>query len=306
MSVLYRSSTGETINVGPYVIRAEPGLQLPEPVNELDSLVGISLTRTTIAASDLKFKYVTQNTTTLGFEVSGIPISNTFTIATMPDATSVLPGTVINVPRSEFTTSTSATVPGMAEDGIYLKASDGKWIPAWPQIFAAEGGYKASPLETYSTSSTSKVRATLPSGEPIIPKELYSYVGFRLRTRIRWGTTGTVGGAVQMYGYWGNAGTYTNNPIVAWGNQIALGATNRQASIDNLSIIRKYVSSSDNVLYLDRLPANTTATITTDDGLSDSTNKLDFSANAQFQIAWAPASASLTTGALYGYELWIG
>lgn len=251
-------------------------------------------------------RLVRQNSTTLGLEVNGSSISNAYTLATMPDATAVAAGTIISIPRSQFTTSTAATVPGMPEDGIYLKASDGKWIPAWPQIFAAEGGYKASPIETYSTSSASKVRATLPSGEPIIPKELYSYVGFRLRTRIRWGTTGTVGGAVQMYGYWGNAGTYTNNPVVAWGNQIASGATNRQASIDNLSIIRRYVSAADNVLYLDRLPPNTTATITTDDGLSDSTNKLDFSANAQFQIAWAPASASLTTGALYGYELWIG
>lgn len=50
---------------------------------------------------------VSRNPTTLGLEIGGVSISNTYTIAEMPDATAVEAGTVINIPRSEFTTSTA-------------------------------------------------------------------------------------------------------------------------------------------------------------------------------------------------------
>ncbi len=235
----------------------------------------------------------------------GNPITYSYTLATMPDASSVAVGTIINIPRSEFTTSTAQTVPGMPEDGIYLKATDGVWKPAWFQLFASEKGSKASPLETYSTSAASKVRATLPSGEPIIPWEIHGFVGFKTRMIIEWGTTGTVGAGVQMFGYLGSQGTYTNNPVIAWGSQIASGATNRQVCVDNYGRVQSYASAASNVFTLERLPHNTTGTITSDDGISDTNNKLDFAADAQMQIAWSPGAAA-TTGALYGYELWIG
>lgn len=54
MAVTYKSSTGETINVGSYVVTVEPGLQLTQAVEELDALVGISLTRTNTSATELK------------------------------------------------------------------------------------------------------------------------------------------------------------------------------------------------------------------------------------------------------------
>lgn len=56
MSVIYKSSTGETVNVGSYVITVNPGLELAESVNELDVLVGVSLTRTNTSAAELKSK----------------------------------------------------------------------------------------------------------------------------------------------------------------------------------------------------------------------------------------------------------
>lgn len=54
MAVTYKSSTGETINVGSYVVTVEPGLQLTQAIEELDALVGISLTRTNTSATELK------------------------------------------------------------------------------------------------------------------------------------------------------------------------------------------------------------------------------------------------------------
>lgn len=54
MAVIYKSSTGETINVGSYVITVDPGLQCSEAIDELDILVGVSLTRTNTTANELK------------------------------------------------------------------------------------------------------------------------------------------------------------------------------------------------------------------------------------------------------------
>lgn len=53
MSVTYKSSTGATVNVGSYSVGVTPGLQLDAAVDELDKLVGVSLTRTNTAALDL-------------------------------------------------------------------------------------------------------------------------------------------------------------------------------------------------------------------------------------------------------------
>lgn len=53
MSVTYTSSTGVTVNVGSYSVGVNPGLQLDSAVDELDKLVGVSLTRTNTAALDL-------------------------------------------------------------------------------------------------------------------------------------------------------------------------------------------------------------------------------------------------------------
>lgn len=53
MSVTYTSSTGVTVNVGSYSVGVTPGLQLDTAVDELDKLVGVSLTRTNTTALDL-------------------------------------------------------------------------------------------------------------------------------------------------------------------------------------------------------------------------------------------------------------
>ena len=41
MAVTYKSSTGETINVGSYVVTVEPGLQLTQAIEELARETGL-------------------------------------------------------------------------------------------------------------------------------------------------------------------------------------------------------------------------------------------------------------------------
>ena len=53
MSVIYTSTTGKAVVVNSYVVGVSPGLQLPEAVDELDSLIGVSLSRTYSSALSL-------------------------------------------------------------------------------------------------------------------------------------------------------------------------------------------------------------------------------------------------------------
>lgn len=53
MSVTYKSTTGSTVTVGSYIVSEDPGLQVERAIDELDKLVGISLSRTNTAALDL-------------------------------------------------------------------------------------------------------------------------------------------------------------------------------------------------------------------------------------------------------------
>lgn len=54
MSVTYTSTTGSAVNVGSYVVSVNPGLALAEAVDELDALVGVSLSRTNSSGLELK------------------------------------------------------------------------------------------------------------------------------------------------------------------------------------------------------------------------------------------------------------
>lgn len=53
MTVLYKSTTSAPVNAGSYTVTQNPGLELPKAVDELDALVGISLTRTYSSADSI-------------------------------------------------------------------------------------------------------------------------------------------------------------------------------------------------------------------------------------------------------------
>lgn len=243
---------------------------------------------------------VQQNPTTGALEAGGTAISNSRTIATIPDAASVAPGSIINLPRSEFTTSTAATVPGMAEDGIYLKSSDGVWIPAFSQVFSQAYGTKAAPLASLSTSSATKIEITLPSGNPIIPLEIYAYVGFNIQVEFLFGSLATLVDTTVMSARFGWSATYKDNCQVAW-QQISAGATNRSMYTVGRARILAYASAASNTVSLDRNANNVVSAGNT--GYVDTANTQDFTKDAYLSFSWEPTVATAATGCLYGYKM---
>lgn len=47
--VIYKSVTGRTVTIGTYIISTDPGIQLPEEVEELNALVPKELEKVTIS-----------------------------------------------------------------------------------------------------------------------------------------------------------------------------------------------------------------------------------------------------------------
>ena len=254
-------------------------------------------------------RLVRQNSTTLGLEVNGSSISNSYTLATLPDATAVEVGTIINIPRSEFTTSTAATVPGMPEDGIYLRASDGIWIPDGEQVFSEVWSTKASPLATVSTASATAVAVTLPSGMPIIPTELYAYVGFKCRIEFDWGCSAAAasGGGNIIARFGSDIVTRTNNPVIGFGHPIPASIANaRQSFTIGRARIMAYASAASNTMTLSRLVSNYSTLITADNGYSDYSNLLDFTEDAYLQFHYEPSGTGATDWTFFGYKFVIG
>lgn len=254
-------------------------------------------------------RLVRQNSTTHGLEVNGSSISSAYTLATMPDATAVAAGTIISIPRSQFTTSTSQTVPGMDEDGIYLKASDGIWIPAWEQVFSEVFSSKASPLVTISTSSASAVPMTLPSGFPKIPKEIYGHVGFKCRVEFDWGCAAAAasggGNVIARFGH--DLAVKGNNPVIGFGHPIPASIANaRQSYTVGRGKITSYTSSAANNWALSRLAPDYSTLITADNGYSDYQNLLNFANDAYLQFHWEPAGTGATDWTFFGYRFIIG
>lgn len=100
-----------------------------------------------------------------------------YSLATIPSASSVDLGGVINIPKSEFTNNT-----GMPAWGIYLRTDGTNWVSANPnQIFSMQDGSVASPLvSAWSPGSVNKTKMPLPGGSVAIPWQLM-HVGMRLR-----------------------------------------------------------------------------------------------------------------------------
>jgi len=250
-------------------------------------------------------RLVRQNSTTLGLEVNGSSISNSFTLATMPDASAVEVGTIINIPSSEFVTSSAAAIPGMPEYGIFLAASNDVWVPAFRQVFCQEWGTKASPLATMSTTSATKIEIALPNGNPIVPLEIYAKVGFNLEIGYMWGMTGSATDATVMSARFGWSATYKDNCQVAW-SQMAAAATNRQGWTVGRARITEYASAASNKVSVNRLQENNNTAVTSDTGYVDVSNSQDFTKDAYLSFSWEPTGAGADSGALYGYRLIIG
>ena len=264
--------------------------------------------RTRLIEDDI-LNVVTFNRIARSYAVGGETLDNSFTLATIPDATSVAAGTIISIPRSQFTTSTAATVPGMPEDGIYLKASDGIWIPDGEQVFSEVFSSKASPLVTISTSSATAVQMTLPSGFPKIPKEIYGHVGFKCRIEYDWGcaTAAASGGGNVIARFGHDLVTKGNNPTIGFGHPIPASIANaRQSFTVGRAKIISYTSSSANVMSLSRLSSNNSTNITADNGYSDYSNLLNFANDAYLQFHWEPAGAGTTDWTFFGYRFIIG
>lgn len=188
-----------------------------------------------------------------------------FTLITIPPTSSVELGSVINIPKSEFTNNTA--IPG---DGIYLKNDGDNWVTAIPnQIFSIADGTSAAPLASFNaaTLGTNKGMFALPNGNPIIPYQLM-HIGMRLRIsavfRFNSNTTAAIFG--NGFGKFNSV----SNPYA--------GSINTTASANkNLEIVSEiYVSSANN--YTVRSVVKNSPSTTPVEGYTvDNNNSLDWS-----------------------------
>lgn len=189
---------------------------------------------------NLWLRVVRQNRTTLGLEVNGSSISNSYTIATIPAASAVELGTVIRIPKSEFTNSGGGAAAYMPAWGIYLQSDGTNWCPAFgSQLFACVNtGTETSPILSgvvAGTPSTATAFA-LASGCPIIPGELM-YIGLRVRAEMIMGkgTTSTAGSIPMVL--LGNSATLASNAAMITGETLGNATTLRQSHTNSFATI---------------------------------------------------------------------
>jgi hypothetical protein len=239
------------------------------------------------------------NSTTGGLEVSGTPISNSFALATMPDAASVEAGSVISIPKTEFTNA-----GGMLGTGIKLESDGSVWLPYnGAQLFSQGFGSKASPLVSIAaTGVETNASITLPNGNPVVPKELLR-LGFKVRFQALVGKTSVSGGASTYSCHFGWSATYTDNANI--GYYTLTTGTDKTILIDTLGCVTAYASAASNTISGHRLIPGSVTGIATD-GYVDRNNTQDFTKDAYCSFSLDPgAGGGTNTDALYWYRIWL-
>lgn len=166
--------------------------------------------------------------------------------------------------------------------------------------FSQAYGTKAAPLVSLSTTSATKIEITLPSGNPIIPLELYAYVGFKINVEFLFGSLATLTDTTVMSARFGWSATYKDNCVVAW-QQISAAATNRSMFTVGRAWISAYASAASNTVSFDRNANNVVSS--GDTGYIDTANSQDFTKDAYLSFSWEPSGAGTDTGCLYGYKM---
>ena len=149
---------------------------------------------------------VTQNPTTLGFEVNGLPVTNEFTWSGKPAATDVAMGSVIRTPASEFVNT------NMPLEGMYHISDQVKWKPHKGQVLSENWGSDTGGIVISAANGLTTARAfTIPGGVPTL-LDGQAYVGMKIKVRALFKTIDGANTATYSF-HFGTAGNTTDSAI---------------------------------------------------------------------------------------------
>jgi len=196
-----------------------------------------------------------------------------YTIATMPDASSVVLGTVINIPQSEFGSWATSYMPNW---GIYLQSNLINWLPAEGyQVFAFGYGTEAVPLVADQITGTASTWTPFTlAAFPYIPAELM-YVGLRIGVSMIGGKSSASSAGVILGVQFGTSAVTANNPnswLAICGTQS--NQTDRQGKINNHGII-----TSSNGFSADTKSTSTSLIANASNGINTTNNAANSSDN---------------------------
>lgn len=214
-----------------------------------------------------------------------------FTLAKLPHASLVRVGSVVNIPKSEFSNNT-----GIPEDGIYLKSDGYNWVTAYPgQIFSMQDGTPSAPLIlNFSPGAVTKTMFTgLPGGNPTIPWQLM-HLGMRLKisATFRFGSSGNFNAQFQAcFGKSNNAAT----PLC--------GNANTTYAADKCPEIISSVYVNSNTSYIRQSILSAASSAVPADGYPIlNGSSLDWSAYGNHYVNFAVDPSDSATGS-YTYDL---
>lgn len=170
MSVLYKSSTGATVNAGNYIVTVSPGLQLEYAVDDLDKLVGVSLTRTNTTALSL-ISNTTEVTGTIPVIIpnsSTVATNGAITVTALPTTYSTgawvyLPaGAIVDGLAGLYWTVFSSTTAGVVKTN-YIAPATTEFVPTIPTGTLVTAVGSNSAYVTPTASDIALINITLPA-----------------------------------------------------------------------------------------------------------------------------------------------
>lgn len=234
-----------------------------------------------------------------GVAIDGIPV---YTIATMPDPTSVTVGSQIRLPRTEFTFVGGAELTAMPARGIILESNGVTWHTPDRQLYAQQFGTKAAPLVSIPTGTAGVEAAiTLPNGNVLFPAG-FTHLGFKISVEAYWGKGATSGGASSFFMRLGTSSTVLSNPVVQ-DVAVTTGANKQQAVESLIQFL-----AADSMTWTDTIK-NYTLGVTTSGsvgGLMDASITHNYGSSYKLCFSTIPGSGGDTnTDLLFGYRIFL-
>lgn len=232
-------------------------------------------------------------TSLINTSMSARPI---FSLAKMPNAADVAIGSVINIPKSEFSNNT-----GISDCGIYLKSDGYNWVTAYEgQVFSAQFGTAAVPLVSafnpwaVNSDLLLQIFPGVPGGNPKIPWQLM-HLGMRIEVEATYGFNTATATAVfnNLFGKVNSA----VNP--AMGKLTVAYSTGRQVTVRSRAVVTSGVSYSCQTLPDNAIYASANAN---EGNVADRGSSLDWTSAGDTYINFAVdpgAAESLTTTLAY-------